>query len=223
MKEGKQDQIKQMLPQVLYLLVLIVMFYVLLKSGSGNYFKQRDLLKQSRKTENMLAEKLAYLSEIGSVIRTDVETVTTALPEKNPVLGVIAQVKGVQGESGLEVSNIRVDSPSQMSSTRAGTTVKFDVVGDMEGIVGLLEKLMNILPITIINQVVITNKGSDLLAEIKATIFWQDLPTRIPPTADPVDKLSKDDLALLAHLQQMKMPGFGKTLPQPPSDRLNPF
>ena len=215
--------IKGTLLPVIYLVILFVFFSVLLKSGLSKYQEQRKLIKQTKAVENILKDKIAFLTENQSMLRAGSDTVSAALPEKNPALIMMSQIKSLQLDIPVVILDTRVANVSQINSARNALGLTLTVEGEMNGITNFVEKIMGILPIVLVNRMEITGAGGRYSANIKITAFYEKLPTKIPPITDPIIKMSKDDLALVTRLQTMKMPGFAKMIPQSPSTRINPF
>jgi hypothetical protein len=214
--------IKGTLLPFVYLAILVVLFTILFKVGLGKYFDQQKLLKESRKQENIFGQKISYLSENQSVIKENTGLVSVALPEKNPALLLISKVKSFQGELPLLISNIKVTAPSKIAE-QYSLGITFNAEGDLGGITDLVDKLLNILPITLVNKVTISGGGSSYLADVKITTFYENLPKKIPSVNDPIKLMSKESMDLLTKLQTMERPDTSIISPQSPAARTNPF
>lgn len=208
---------------IVYLVILIFLFSFLIKSGLSKYSDQRKLIKESQALENVLKQKTTYLNENQVTIMANSGMLAVALPEKNPALIIMSQIKLLQGFIPVTISNMRFSSPGQVSPTRNSLGITFSVDGDMEGITSLIDKILNILPLITINKIDISGTGGAYTADIKVTSYWEKLPEKIPAVTDPIKEMSKDSLTLITKLQGMEKPEFQTFSPQPPSTRTNPF
>jgi len=208
---------------IVYMAILICLFFVFIKVGLDKYITQQKLLREFRVQQNILSQKVNYLTENQSVIKQNTGLVSVALPEKNPALLLIANIKSFQSQVPLLISNIKVTSPSKLGQTKYSLGISFTVEGDIAGIMDLIGKLNNILPITLINRIMISGEGGAYLADIRITTFWENLPQKIPSVTDPIKLMSKDSITLLTKLQGMARPEFTNMSPQSPTTRTNPF
>jgi hypothetical protein len=207
----------------IYFVLIIGLGVGFLKVGLGKYFKQRALIAKAKTTENVLTTKLNYLKDNQVQIKAQKDLVSIALPEKNPALTILTQIKNLQVTDNIVVTEIRVASGTKDEKGTGSTGFVIKVEGGAEDITGFLGTVLNSLPLLRVNRVEFTEIGGNYTAEISLTSFWEDLPIKIPAVTDPIKKLTSDEVTLVASLQGKKSPEIRSYLPQSPTQRANPF
>lgn len=210
------------------LFVVVILAIVILGVGNMAYSRfttQYSDLEQARTEEEELQVKLSLLSEVETESLDASNRSLVALPEKNPGLFMLSQVKALADKYQLTIVESRVDSDNAYKGDLTRAQVKVSVEdGDVVAYTNFLKELPTLAPLSSLESVTIERStNGDTLMEAGLYVYWSPLPTTLPALTEPLKALSPSDEAILAELSNLKVPSFTVLNPTDPTDRENPF
>lgn len=213
---------KNLLSSTLPLLAAIVLFIVVTKFGVGRVIELRQEISQANIDKNALTQKLSTLQNLGSNLSANSEASSVALPDKNPALIVLSQIKNLAVQNVVSVSNIKTSSSVSPNTNLSSADLSFDVVGPFPAIFSFLSGIHKIAPITIVDRVRMNETGQTATAAVTVSSFWSALPTQIPAVDQPVNTLTSDEQTILTSVSTLVPPQFSELSPAQ-GGRANPF
>lgn len=209
------------------IVILFILFIYTLKTGYSQISSRLTTLKESEKQKQILEEKLEILSEIKEGILAQSDTSIIAVPDRNPALWVLSQLKSTAFETSLTLLNTRVRNEGHVDETLKKMNLEFSLEGEILSIISLIKSVEKFAPVTTVESVSIENTQEGLVAASVGTIiFWGELPTKIPPITEPIKRLSAKENELFALIDKLRRPTFTVLTPIDPlgtSSRENPF
>lgn len=210
---------------VLALLVLVVLFLVLLKSG---YSRVASVLREidAREEEiGTLNQRITVLRRFNQDLSNEADAAYFTLPDKNTTLVVLSQMKSASAEVGATISNV------QMVGTRtAGQPVESSgltwhgQMQDIDTILNLLNTIDERVPLTNMARISSERTGDGGFgSDFDLQLFWSPLPRQLPALTEPLQDLTQEEEELLRSLANRIKPDFLDLSPEPPQDRTDPF
>ena len=203
---------------VLYLVILIIVLIISLRIGYTKIKSQKVSLASLKKMENVLKEKEATLREFQDMASKYVTDANVALPQKNPILFVISQMKNLSNEKLLVLENFSLGK-----GTSESIKVSFSIYGDLEQLVSFTRDTQNLSPVTTLNQVKIAFADEMATFDTSLNTFWAPYPEKIPSVSEPIVKLTSEENETLKSLSSLIPPAFSVTSPTGPYPRVSPF
>ncbi len=204
------------------ILVLIVLTILVVKIGLPLITKQNSALSTASANEQILTQKEGLLRDVSATVTKDAESITLALPEKNPALVTISQIKSLATSKGVLIKNLKVGSGAEEQNF-SRVEVAFDADGSLANVMDFLNSIKTISPISVVEKVKISQSGGILSATTSLRGFWASFPATLPAITDPVTNLSDDEKNLIVKLSDLTPPAFSSVAPGEPSTRDNPF
>jgi Tfp pilus assembly protein PilO len=178
--------------------------------------------KIAQKNENILKEKEALLKEVADEVPTEVNFLSTALPDKNTGLLLISQLKSLAQARSFTVEDIKIGTEA-IDGQLFSTTLSFSVGGDSAGLLDLAVNTTTISPLVLIKSIKISRGAGTLEADISGSAYWSRFPTVLPALADPLKRYSKDDRDLMVKISALTPPTFIEVTPQAVPQKADPF
>lgn len=213
---------KNLLSSTLPLLISIILFVIVGNFGVGRVLELRAQIDQANIEKNILADKLNTLRSLAPNLATSSEISSIALPEKNPALVTLSQIKNLATQNVVALSNIRTSSSAGGTASLLSTSLSFEVTGPSQGIISFLNGVHNIAPITIVNKIKLNETGGTTQAEVTVSSFWAALPTQIPAVDQAVNTLTPDEQTVLNNLSSLTQPQFSNLSPSQ-AGKADPF
>lgn len=213
---------KNLLSSILPLLISIVLFFVVLKFGVGRVMELRGEIAQANINKNILTQKLNTLQSFGTNLSATTEASSLALPDKNPALIVLSQLKILAVQNLVSIAGIKTGSSITPNMDISSANISFDAVGPPAAIFSFLNGVHKIAPITIISGVRMSQTGQIATASITVSSFWSPLPTQIPAVDEPINTLTPDEQSILGSVSTLISPQFAGLQPAQ-GGRANPF
>lgn len=214
--------IRIILTPSLILLALIFLVVAMVKIGLPQIGKQSQALSNAEKNERILAQKEATLRDISGTVLSQAESASVALPEKNPALITLSQLRLLAGNSGVILKNIKVGTGAEEASL-FNVGISFDAEGPLSSVLDFLGSVKNISPITSVQRVKMTQIGSLLNAETSLKGYWSPFPKSLPALTEPITSLTSSDKDTLDKILALTPPTFSEVAPGEPTLRENPF
>ena len=98
--------------------------------------------------------------------------VTNALPDTDPILSVLTQLRSLAGINGVTISGISLGASDVGASGLNESNISFNVLGPMNQIVSFLTGTQLVSPIIVLNKVDVVQRDSIFEASVTAKSFW---------------------------------------------------
>ena len=210
------------LPSML-LAILVILTTIVFKNGITRISAQFRNLEDSKKTENILQEKVNVLRRIEGVLLNQADITALAIPEKNPGVLMLSQISQKAESLGLIVADRKtVSSPRPIAGM---SSMKLVVVleGELPTMINLAKEIKELAPLSTINVVRINEEGKTLSMEVDMAVYWGDFPTLLPPLTEPIKTLSQNEEMMVSDLGKLEKPAFVELEASAPQPRENPF
>lgn len=206
----------------LILTALAILSFVVINFGLAQISKQSQAVSEAKVNEKILAEKEATLTEVSATVAKEAASVSLALPEENPALAILSQLKLLALSKTIVLSNIKVGVGSQEENLLR-VNISFNANGQDINVLDFLSSIKNISPITTIEKIKMSQVSGVLSADTNVRGYWSLLPKTLPKVTEPVTNLSEPERNLLEKVMALTPPSFTQVTPSAPSIRDNPF
>jgi len=207
----------------IYVVILVVISYIAINTGMSKISQQKSNLAKSKKTESVLRDKEQTLQEASVVITPYVDYSTQALPDRNPSLAVISQVKTLGLEKDVELIDMAVSGFSEATKGISSAGMTVGITGDLDKTVDFIKSTKLLAPIIVLDMIEMEFSGNTISTDLRTQSFWKPLPKELGKISDPIDKLTETEIEILDELAQLKAPTFYDVSPSGPYTRGNPF
>ncbi|MFZ5932503.1 MAG: type 4a pilus biogenesis protein PilO [Patescibacteria group bacterium] len=205
-----------------YITLSIFLFILALKIGLARITDQRAKIAEGRKTQNILSQKESLLRQVEVDILSFVDASANAIPEKNPALTMLAQIRNIALVNGLTVTSFKIASQAENPSV-SSVDVSFGVDGGLTAVVSFLKSLSTLAPLSTVEKAKINQAGSVASANVTVRVYFATYPTKLPSLTEAVYDLTSEERELLDKLTSLTLPTFSRLTPQEPGVRENPF
>ena len=205
---------------VLGCLVLLIIFggqFLLGRVGS-----LRSDLTSVRMEESKLKTKLNRLNDFELTGQSTAQSVSVAVPQDNPSVLAISQIRDLAGTSGLFVSRLTAGK-SVSGDALSYVDIDFDAEGSVNDIINFLTQLKKSAPFGTINKVTLGGSGGALSSTVTYRVYFLAVPASIPPVDDEIPEFDNDDNDIINMLSSLTPPNFVELTPQSPVQNSNPF
>jgi len=173
--------------------------------------------------EVTLTQKLSVLQTVSPTAATGANVVVSAVPDANPALAVISQLKILASGNGIILSAIKVATGAVNPSGLNNVDISFTAVGTRLQIFSFLEATAQIAPITIADKVRMAESAGAVRADISVKSYWADFPKTIPSVTQPITDLTPPERETLAKTSALTQPTFLQVSPSQGNVNPNPF
>ncbi|MBI4153450.1 type 4a pilus biogenesis protein PilO [Candidatus Woesebacteria bacterium] len=210
-----------LIPSV-YFLLSILLFVFGARTGIKRISEQRNALNEARKSQAVLEQKESLLKQIETEISSQVDVLANVLPEGNPALIMISQVKNLAAVSGITITMFKTGAQTDTGAV-SFVNLSFDAEGELVSLISFLNTMKILAPLSTIEKVKINQQAGAASANISARIYFAEYPTKLPSLTEAVNELSAEEQGLLDTLSGLTLPVFTTLSPQGPSIRESPF
>jgi len=217
------QKMRVMLLPLVLLLAMVTLSIIVFKVGVAKISTQRVELKKASKNETILTQKQQVLQTLENNILSYADTAIIAMPDKNPSLIVLSQLKTLAEKNAITLSEIKIGSKTSDKSGTFKTTILFEIEGTLFQVLNYLISTKSFAPLSVVDRVDIAQASGAIRASVNLTVFWVPLPTKLPAISEPVRELSADETNLITELSSLEQPFFTQVLPAAPSARIDPF
>jgi hypothetical protein len=215
--------VKVMFLPMIYIIILLVVSIFAVRTGLDRIGKQRRELKAVQKVENTLMEKEAELRSSVSVNPPLVTPATMALPDTNPALMVISNMKALTATRAVSIQDMRFSSGASGDAELNGLRVTFTINGEFDEAVNFMTDVKTYIPILRFDSILVDIKDEFVSFDTSGQSYWASYPEKLPPITEPIDKITQEEYAVLNELTQKQTPAFFELTPTGPAVRSDPF
>jgi hypothetical protein len=207
---------------ILYLIILIVVSVFSIKTGYGQIIKQRADISNAKKIESVLNEKLITLQDAQGFIAKYVDPVSFAMPDKNPSLLILSQMKQIIQQRPISLTDLNLSKGSGTASTNT-IALSFNVVGSVNDVLSLYQDMTKLAPLMVFDNFDISHDAESIAIETRASSFFSEYPEKLPSITQPISKITTNEISILDEITLLTAPTFSKLNPNGPFTRDNPF
>ncbi len=206
------------------IVLAILLFIFIIPKGYDQITGKIKSYKESQQKEELLTKKLTVLKTVSADVLDKTPQSIIALPDKNPSLMIISQMKDTATTGSVLVSSIK----SIASSGFDENTQKIELVfglesADYQSILTILSEFSKRAPMTTIDVTNAHSVDDKVLADVHVVAYWSKLPESIPAVTEPLTAFSGEELSILQHVTGLTAPQFNTLTPQQTDGRENPF
>lgn len=217
--ENAKSVIKVALP----LLAVLVLFAIVGKFGFGKISDVRGQVAAAQTEQKVLNQKLNILTNVAVTGEQFSNLAVSALPDSNPALAVISQLKILAGTDGLLISEVKSSAPIEDPTGVSVVNVLFNITGSRVQIESFINKIGSIAPITIVDKIkIIESAPGASTGNITVKSFWASFPAKIPPVSEAISDLTPEEQQVMQDLNVLKQPVFNQ-IPPAQGGKSDPF
>lgn len=206
------------------IVLAILLFIFVVPKGYSQITEKITSYKESRQKEELLTKKLVVLKTISLDALDKTPQTIIALPDKNPSLMIITQMKEAALTGNVIVTSIKSVAPSGFDENTQKIELVFGLEGtDYPALLSTLSEFSKRAPMTTIDVTSAHTIESKMLAEVHVLGYWSKLPENIPAVTEPLTSFSPEELTTLQRVSGLIAPQFDTLSPQQSEERENPF
>ncbi len=218
-----QENVLIVIKAVLPFVVVIILFIVVGNFGFGKITEIRDQVAGAQNEQKTLTQKLDVLKNIQTLGAQSSNLVAAVLPDNNPSLSVVSQIKILAGNAGIILSQVKAGSPTVEASGLSAVSITFGANGPRAQVESFINTISSFAPISIVNRIKITESAPGAAtANITVKSFWAPFPTKIPPVTSAIVDLTPAEKQTLQNLGSLTQPIF-TAIQSSPGGRSDPF
>lgn len=217
------ENVSQIIKALLPLFVVIILFLFLGRIGFTKITEIRSEIANAQSDQAVLTEKLELLRTISVTGVHDSNTATNALPDANPSLLVIYQLRNLAANDGLVLTGIRSKINQSDGSDLNSISVSFNIAGEKTKVEPFLLKVATIAPVSLLSKIKVSEAGGIVSGDVTVQSFWSALPTQLPATIEGFQELTEADKQTLSVVDSLTQPTFMELPPAESSGKPNPF
>ncbi|HTK03504.1 MAG TPA: GspMb/PilO family protein [Alphaproteobacteria bacterium] len=214
---------KLILNSTLPLIVVIILFLLVGKFGISKILEIQSQISDTRTRQTVLTQKLSLLQNLSETVSTGSNVSLSALPDTNPALLVVSQLKNISSASGVTLSGLKSGAEVLDPSGISKVGISFNVTGTRDTIIAFLKTIQDIAPITVVDKVKINQAGEETTASVTVQSFWADLPKTLPKLDQPITDLTEAEKKTLTDIENLIQPNFADVAPSETSGKEDPF
>lgn len=202
---------------------VLLVFVVLL--GKDIIISEWNKYKNNQNNKVIFESKKEVLSNVSSQVFNKSELVAIAMPDKNPVLWVISQLKNYLSEnSNVLIKSLAVDIGEKNLTDINTLLVRIEIEAkDISGVLSMIDYLQKVLPITKVSDVSTEIGDLNVKSKVIILVYWSEYPTKLTNITESISSINQDEMEILNFVAQLKPPVFKVLSPSVPSIRENPF
>lgn len=209
-----------MLTTTVLLVIVFTNLFPRVKAQLGN-------IQKTQKIAQSLEDKIEVLSTFkGDAVSDRTDITYLVLPDSNPAPVVISQLKRTLVSEGItEPLKVSLSGSGIPEGEINKNSISIEFVSqDLNQIISSLNAFLTIAPLVTIDSVAINLPIGTPSAEVGMSVYWADLPAKLPEASQPVSSLSTAERQILDKIVGFDLPEFQLNSPATPSiDRVNPF
>lgn len=224
MKKGAIPADFQVLIKPLVLFsVMAILAAVIYNVGVARISQQNVQVAQTKKNESILANRVSVLQEVSGTVTTQAKAADAAVPNINPGLLTLSQLKGLATKTGVSAVNFGIGSEIKDLAGLNRVETSIVVEGSFSNVVSFISQLNTIAPIAVPGKIRITSAGALSRASVTVSSYFAPLPTKLPSLTEPVTKLNSSEADIINKISLLTQPAFLELSPQSPAPHNNPF
>ncbi len=218
-----QENVLIVIRAIVPFVVVVILFAIVGNFGFGKIVEIRDQIAGAQNEQKILTQKLDILKSIQNSGAQSSTLVAIALPDSNPSLSVVSQIKTLAGSQGVILSQMKTGSPTVDATGLSTVSVSFGVTGSMTQIEFFIAAISSFSPISIVDKIKVSESApGTALANLTVRSFWAPFPTKVPAVTSAIPDLTPAERETLQGLSSLTQPVFTIT-PAGQGGRSDPF
>jgi hypothetical protein len=205
------------------LLIVIILFIFVGNFGVSKVMGLRGQIQSAEALQATLTQKLAILQTLSATAASAAPLALGAVPDTNPALSTISQLKILALQEGIVLSGIRSSSGVSSTNGMNEASIVFSADGTLPKILSFLNDTAKVAPIMIVDRIAMTESLGIVRAELGVKSYWAELPKTIPSVDSPVTDLTASEKATLTKVSALTQPIFTQAVPSQGGTNPNPF
>lgn len=205
-------------------LVVVVMIAIIgVPPLYGQIRQARAVVSEAQKKSDILSEKIEVLEGARNIpLQSLSEDVAVALPQENPSLMALSQVRRLAEEEGVALASVK--SGGVAASDASTVSISFELIGQLVSIRNFIDKLETAAPLLKLSKTQMSVEDGLSTAQAKIETYWAALPEKLPEVDEPINALTDQERSLLNEVAQLNKPEFAQgVVITGSSGRTNPF
>ena len=217
MSQDNKETLKSIGP----LVVVIILFVIVGKFGMSQISAVTNQVKEAKKTESVLSEKLKILRSASGTSTANALAASSALPDANPSILTVAQLKNLASQDLIILKSIRTNLVNNSTSGLPYVNISMEVSGDQEQLVKFVKDVGTIAPISFVDKMELSEDKGSISSTLTVKSYWAPLPSTIPTVTQSVTALTASEQALLSQITTLSQPIL-MAMPSATSSGTNP-
>lgn len=213
---------KKILSSTLPLVVSVILSVIVGNYGFGRISSLQAEIAQARQNQSILTQKISMLQSVSATVGTGSQIAASALPEKNPAIAALSQIKSLAVQNVVALTNLKAGAGAQDASGLSATGITFDVAGPRAGVIAFLDSIGKIAPITMVDRIKLTENGGVSQATIAVRSFWAGFPKNLPAATENLTDFTPAERDVLNKISGLTQPQFVE-LPPTQGGKTDPF
>lgn len=184
-------------------MIIIVLFIFAGKFAFAQITNVRNQISEAKKTQSALSNKLNILRSISDLTASSADMALYALPEANPSLQAISQLKTLAASNMLVLEDIKSSAANEESKDLSHIRITFNVVGTREAITAFIEGIQTIAPLTFVDKIDLSENTDLNEASVTTKTYFAPLPKTIPTITQVVSDLTSSEKSLLSEVNSL--------------------
>jgi Tfp pilus assembly protein PilO len=217
------ENVKFILSAVLPTFAIVILALIVANIGLGRISDMRRQISTSQRNVATLTEKISVLTTVQNVVADNASVVAIALPDSNPSLAVLNQLKSLAATNSVVLASIKSGAEIQDASGLSRSDITFEVQGGKGEVVNFIKSISTIAPISVVDQIRLNQTNATTRASLTVKTYWSSLPTQLPAVTQAVSQLSQEEIQQIGELQGLIRPQFSILTPEAGGGKPDPF
>ena len=166
---------KQIIVPICLLVGLLVAYIFSGKYLLDKLFFLRKEIVVTQEEGKELKRKLVVLQDSDASVNTFKDKVVLALPDANPILVGIAQIRKIASEEGAGISNLAGGQPTSKGNL-SQTLVSFDLDANTQQAFNVFRKISNSAPLSTLTRLSLSKQTESSRFSLSLNFYWAPLP-----------------------------------------------
>lgn len=190
------------------IIVSIFLSYYSFNYHWGNISQVRSSISKEQKQEEVLSDRLNTLRQVQVEVEDASDLATTALPQNNPSIFIINNIKNLALANSAVVLNLQTTASSSDSELTNKVRIDFEIEGSYSGILSFIKQIQTYSPVVNLSDLSISNQNNELTANISLEGYFADVPKTLPPIDSPIDGLTDEEKATISVIKDYTQPSL---------------
>lgn len=217
------ENVKLVISSLSPLIIVGILFALVGQFGISKVVDVRNQIAKAEKDQAILTQKLTLLKSISGTINESTRTSLAVLPDTNPSLIMMSQLKIISSSNSVLISGVKSGTPINDSSGLFHVDISFQVSGTRSQVISFLNNISLIAPITIVDKVKITESAGAVRADVTTKSYWSSLPKTLPVMTSPITDLTTAEKKIVTDIGSLTQPTFVNVPSSSESGKIDPF
>jgi len=152
-------------------------------------------ITQTQANIDVLSGRLATLQNLDSNVKTSVNIASLAIPEENPSILAVRQLRSIAVKWNVVIVNMTVDTlPPTPEETIIKHDINFELLGEYRNVVSFLKNLSTVVPLLNLQTLDLDSSAENIVKGlVKIQAYSSSFPGELPPLTEPLASLSQGE------------------------------